>query len=252
MHGISRHFKLLVTIIVSAAVLGTAASAASVVSEPVVHVYDVQVTGTHRATLSLPRKPLRLDFAYALTSRWTETYTGVRIEVRTAEFGEPTIEVKNESWRASKGTVKGSIKYKLSGPHIKSCSWSTNRPEPGSLLLSGRSSRPAQLHLTSGRQTSGLPLRPANCAYYEGNLAKFAGARIGPSGGVASGYIDTRTVRFALEFGTPQQAVQLGFPLSPLNAGTGFVLNVKGKTKDQAGRHTSEGTVRIKFVPRPS
>jgi hypothetical protein len=95
-------------------------------------------------------------------------------------------------------------------------------------------------------------LRPSNCAYYEGNLAKFAGVRIGPGGGVAAGYIDTRAVRFALEFGTPQPAGQLGFPLNPLNAGTGFVLNVKGKTKDQAGRHTSEGTVRIKFVPRPS
>jgi len=252
MHGGLRQLKVLVTISVSAAVLGTAASTASVGSEPVVHVYDVQVTGTHQATLSLPRKPLRLDFAYTLTSKWTETYKGVRLEVRTAEFGEPTIEVRNESWRASKGTVAGNIKYKLSGPHIKSCSWSTNRPEPGSLLLAGRSSRPAQLNITSGRQTSGLPLRPSNCAYYEGNLAKFAGARIGPGGGVAAGYIDTRAVRFALEFGTPQQAGQLGFPLSALDAGTGFVLNVKGKTKDQAGRHTSEGTVRIKFVPRPS
>ena len=122
------------------------------------------------------------------------------------------------------------------------------------MLLSGRSFSPAQLSFTSGRQTDRQPLRPPNCAYFEGNLAKFAGAPIGPGGGVAAGYIDTRAVRFLLEFDDPtqQKAGQLDFPLGPLEAGTGLVLNVKGKTKDQSGRHTSEGTVRITFTPRSS
>lgn len=252
MHRGLRQLKVLATITVGAAVLGTAASATSVASEPVVHVYDVQVTGTHRTTLSLPNKPLPLDFAYSQTSKWTETYKGVRLEVRTTDFGEPTVDMRNESWLPTKGTVKGSIKYTLSGPRIKKCVWSTNRSEPGSMLLSGRSSSPAQINFTSGRRTDRQPLRPSNCAYYEANLAKFAGARIGPGEGIAAGYIDTRAVRLLLEFGSPQKVGQLEFPLSPLEAGTGFALSVKGKTKDQAGRHTSEGTVRITFVPRPS
>ena len=220
---------------------------------PIVYVYDVQVTGTFRATLALPSKPLRLDFAYSEISKWTETYKGVRLEVRTSEDGEPRIEMK----MSGKGTVLGSIKYGLSGPHIKSCGLSSNRPEPGSLSIGGSpysTSGPGAvtyaLRVYTGRSGTTPALRSSTCSYFEGNGAKFSGARVAPGGGTATGAIDTRRLTSTVEFRTPQQPGQLGFPLNHLHTGTGFVLDLKGKTT--AGRKVSEGTVRIRFVPRPS
>lgn len=243
-----RQLRVLVLIVASAGMLGIPITAAHA-AEPVVHVYDVQVTGVLRATLSLPSKPLRLDFAYSETSRWTETYKGVRLEVETSEFGPERIEMR----MAGKSTVAGSIKYGLSGPHIKSCRLSTNRPEPGSLSLSGTPSGTGyRLGVRTGRNTSRPALRSSNCSYYEGNWAKFTGSRVGPGEGIATGLVDTRSVTFTLDFRTPQQTGQLGFPLNRLTAGEGFVLNLKGKTKDKSGLKKSEGTARITFVPQPS
>lgn len=246
---------MLVTVAVSAAVLGSAITAAHAASEPVVYVYDVQVTGTFRAALSLPSKPLRLDFGYSQISKWTETYKGVRLEVQTSESGEPTMAMRMSG--KGKGTVTGSIKYGLFGPHIKSCGLSSNRPEPGSLNLvgspyssSGLSAVTYKLVLITGRSGKTPALRSSTCSFFEGDLAKFSGARVGPGGGIATGSIDTRALGFTVEFRTPQQPGQLDFPLDRLHAGAGFVLNLKGKTKD--GRKTGEGTARITFFPRPS
>jgi hypothetical protein len=218
-----------------------------------VHVYDVRVVGVLRTTSSLPGKPRPLDFAYSETSRWTETYTGVRLEVRTSEFGEPTIEMRMEG----KGTIAGTIKYELSGPRVKSCDWRTNRPEPGFLRLAGLPYTSAasdgvmyRLNLLTGRQNSNL--RPSKCTYIEANFAKFAGATVGPGGGTAEGYLDVRRIVFQMKLTTPQQAGQLGFPLDRLHAGEAFVLDLKGKTKDHSGLRKSEGSARITFVPRPS
>jgi hypothetical protein len=250
-----RQLRVLVMIVASAGVLGISSTAAHAASEPVVHVYDVQVTGTLRPKLSLPSKPLRLDFGYSQTSKWTETYKGVRLEVQTLEYVEPTMAMRMSG--KGKGTVTGSIKYGLFGPHIKSCGLSSNRPEPGSLNLvgspyssSGAGSVTYKLVLITGRSATTPALRSSKCSFFEGNWAKFTGAPVGPDGGMATGYIDTRMLRFTVEFRTPQQTGQLGFPLNQLHAGAGFVLNLKGKTKD--GRKTSEGTARITFVPRPS
>jgi hypothetical protein len=241
--------KGLAAIAAIAAVLGSALTAAAAASEPVGYLYDVQVTGTHRVTFSLPSKPLRLDFAYSETATWKETYKGVRVEVRTSEYGPERIDVRMEG----RGTVTGLIKYGLSGPNIKSCSWSTNQPEPGSLSVSGTPSGTGyRLGLRTGRNTSRPPLRSANCSYYEANWARFTAAGVGPGGGLATGWVDTRSLSLTVDFRTPQQSGQLGFPLNRVTAGAGFVLNLKGKTKDQSGLRKSEGTARITFVPRPS
>ena len=249
---------MLVTIVVGAAVLGTAVAAAYPAAEPVVHVYDVQVTGSVRTTFSLPSKPLPLDFGWSETSTWTETYKEVRLSVQTPEYlPEPTVEMKLEG----KGTITGSIKYGLSGPRSKHCEWRTTRPEPGYLRLSGTpytSSAPGakryQLDLVTGRQRTGRqPPRPISCSYYENpRWAKFSGVRVASGKAVAAGWVDTRSVSFTLELSAPQQTGQLGFPLDRLSAGAGFVLNLKGKTRQQSGRFVSEGTARITFVPRPS
>jgi hypothetical protein len=252
--GDLRQLSLLAVIVASTALLGFAATAAQA-AEPIVHIYDVQITGTFRAALALPSKPLRLDFGYSQTSRWTETYKGVRLEVQTSEYGEPTMAMRMSG--KGKGTVTGSIKYGLFGPHIKSCGLSSNRPEPGSLNLvgspyssSGPGSVTYKLVLITGRSGKTPALRSSTCSFFEGDLAKFSGARVGPGGGTATGSIDTRALGFTVEFRTPQQPGQLDVPLDRLHAGAGFVLNLKGKTKD--GRKTGEGSARITFVPRPS
>jgi hypothetical protein len=237
------------TIVAGAVLLGFAVKAASAASDPIVHVYDVQITGAHRSTLSLPSKPLRLDFAYAETATWAETYKGVRLEVRTSEFEPARVELR----MAGNSTVAGNIKYGLSGPHVKSCGSTTHRPEPGSLGLWGTpNTNGYRLDLRTGRNTS-RPLTPsAGCTFLEGNMAKFANARVGASGDIATGWIDTRSVVLTLEFRTPQQPGQLGFPLNRLTTGAGFVLNLTGSTRDMSGRKVSRGTARIAFVPRPS
>lgn len=233
--------------------LGTAVAAAWAASEPVVYVYDVQVTGTLRASQSLPSKPGPLDFAYSEISKWTESYKGARLEVQTSEIGEPTIALT----LSGKGTVAGSVEYGLSGPRIKSCGLGSNRPEPASLNIGGSSygnagpgAATVQLRFYSGRSSRAPVLRSSKCSYIAGNSAKLTGARVGTGGGTATGSIDTRRLTFTLEFRTPQQPGRLGFPLNRLQAGSGFVLDLKGKTRD--GRRTSEGTARIAFVPRPS
>jgi hypothetical protein len=251
--GRARQVGWLAVLVVSAALLGFAVTAARAASAPVVYVYDVQVNGTLRATLGLPSKPLRSDFAYTEISKWTETYKGVRLEVRTSEFGEPRIEMK----MAGKGTVTGSIKYGLSGPHIKSCGLSSTRPEAGSFNLggnpysaSGQGAVTYALRLYTGRSGNAPALRSSRCSYFEGNAAKFSGTRIASGDGMATGYIDTRRLTFTVEFHTPQQPGQLSLPLNRMHTGAGFVLTLKGKTK--GGRKSSEGTARITFVPRPS
>jgi hypothetical protein len=234
-----------------AAVAVTAALAAA---EPVVHVYDVEVTGALRTTFSLPAKPLPLDIGWSETARWTETYKGVRLEVRTPEDAAPWIEMG----MLGKGRVTGSVKYGLTSRH-KSCGLSTNRPEAGLVRLLGTpyaSSAPGarryRLFLATGRSATTPPLRSSTCTYFQGGWAKFTGVRVGPGGGTATGYIDARKVSFEVEFRTPQQPGQLGFPLSRLNAGAGFALDLRGKTREQSGRLVSEGTARITFVPRRS
>ncbi len=246
------------TIVVSAVVFAIVGSTASATSEPVVRMYDVQVIGVLHTTFSLSSKPLPLDVAWSEISTWTETYKGVRLSVQTLEYlPEPALEMKIEG----QGTVTGSIKYGTSGPHSQSCVWRTSRPEPGYLRLSGTpypSSAPGarryQLDLVTGRQRTGRqPLRPRSCAYYENpRWAKFSGVRMGPGDGTAAGWVDTRATSFNLELRAPQQAGQLGFPLDRLSSGAGFVLNLKGRTKQQSGRFVSEGSARITFVPRPS
>ena len=67
---------------------------------------------------------------------------------------------------------------------------------------------------------------------------------------MATGIIYTRAEALTADYRAPQQPGQLGFPLNRLETGAGFVLNLKGTTKN--GRKTSIGTTRIRFVPRPS
>ena len=235
------------------ALLGLGFSAGLASSASVVHVYDVQVKGVYRVTLALPSKPLPLDFGYSEASSWTETYKGVRLEVVTSEFTPDRIELKV----SGKGTVAGKIDYRVSGPGGKNCAWSSTRSEPGELFLggfpytaSGPGSVTYRLNVRTGRRLGSVPKVPTTCTYYEANFAKFDDAPLGAGGAVASGSILSRSTTLVAELRKPQRPGQLAFPLNRMHAGAGFVLNVKAKTTDTSGRRTSEGTVRITFVPR--
>ncbi len=237
------------------ALLGFAVTTARAASNPVVRVYDVQVTGTFRSTLSLPTNPLGGDFAYSEVSKWTETYRGVRLDVQAPEFGDSKIEMRMSG--KGKGTVTGSIEYSLSGPRLKSCALRSKRSEPGSLSIGadpyrslGQGAVTYELHLSTGRSGNTPALPSSKCSYFAGNGARFSGTRVGSGGDVATGYIDSRRLTFAIELHTPREPGQLGFPLNRLHAGAGLVLALRGKT--EVGRKLSEGTVRIRFVPRPA
>jgi hypothetical protein len=235
------------------AVLGLAVPAGGAESASVVHVYDVQVKGVYRVTLALPSNPRPLDFGYSEASSWTETYRGVRLEVVTSELTPDRIELK----LSGNGTIAGKIDYRVSAPGGKNCAWSSSRSEPGELFLggfpyaaSGPGSVTYRLNVRTGRRLSSVPKVPTTCTYYEAAWAKFDNAPLGTGGAVASGSILGRSTTLVVELRKPQQPGQLAFPLNRLHAGAGFVLNVKGKTTDTSGRRTSEGTVRITFVPR--
>jgi hypothetical protein len=244
--------RALTVVVACGASLGLLASAAHAAT-PVVHVYDIQVTGVFRVVYSLPSKPLPLDFGYSELSSWTETYPGARLEVQVSEFAPEQIQLRLDG----KGTIKGKTSYSVSGPRIKSCGWKSTRSEPGSLTLFGNPRTPAasggvayRIDLRTGRNIGAVPQHPAGCTYYEGNWAKFADVHVGPSGATANGTVDTRSVALVVELPTSQRPGALGFPLNRLYAGGGFVLTAKAKTKDQSGRKLSEGTVRITFTPR--
>jgi hypothetical protein len=236
-------------------VLGFVAVAGTARSATVTHVYDVRVTGVFRVTLARPSDPRPLDFGYSQTSTWTETYERVRLEVRASEFTPELIDLR----MTGAGTVKGRISYHVSGPGSRSCAWETSRSEPGALTLSGSgytASAPGpvtyRLNLSTGRRLGSVQPSPADCTYYEGHSAKLANTSVGPGGGKAEGSVDSRSALLVAEYRKPQRPGRLAFPLNRLYAGAGFVLSLKGKTRDHGGRRTSEGTARITFVPRSS
>jgi hypothetical protein len=244
--------RALAIIVACGASLGLFAPAVQAAT-PVVHVYDVQVTGVFRVVYSLPSKPLPLDFGYSERSSWTENYPGVRVEIEISEFAPEQVELRMDG----KGTIKGKTTYSVSGPRIKGCGWKSTRSEQGSLTLFGNPRTPAapggvayRLDLRTGRNIGAVPQHPADCTYYEANWAKFAGVPVGPSGAVGSGTVDTRSVALVVELDKSQRPGAFGFPLNRLYAGAGFVITVKAKSKDQSGRKPSEGTARITCTPR--
>jgi hypothetical protein len=109
-----------------------------------------------------------------------------------------------------------------------------------------------RLDLATGRRIGGRkPVRPAGCPYYENpRSVELAGLRVA-SGVSASGRVDTRATSYTLQLSRAQQPGRLDFPLDRLSAGAGFVLVLKGKTRQQSGT-ISEATARITFVPRAS
>ena len=246
-----RTLWVLTAILACAAVLGTAASAASTASEPVVHVYDIRVTGTFRHTFSIHAG--RLVSSYAETTSWSETYRGVRIEVLTSVYGDPMIEVRNASWQKAKGTIAGSIKVTTVNAFGKRHGCSSSSPEPGALALTGQWTPYGAsylFHIATGRSPNNPKASPPNCIFEPGGAAHFTRTR--PDGGTESGRIANRSATLDLRLPTSKPG-QPGLPLDRLQAGTGFAIGfrAKSRTRSQFEPSATEGTARITFVPRP-
>jgi hypothetical protein len=253
-HLFSRPLALAALALSCTALVTPASSAAD---SPSVRVYDVRITGVLRTRFTLQDKPFGVIWREVAT--WTETYTGVRLNLQTF-----TVQVLPENRTeelihmkiSSPGKITGSIKY--TNASRKQCGWQTTAPDPGRLSLTGTPVDEAvfgparyQLVLYSGPSVN--PQRPQlyNCTYY-GNPrdADFVGVQIGGDGAIGTGAVDTRSVLLRLEFRTSQGGGKLSFPLDRLYAGKGFVLELKGLTKKPFGAFVSEGTARIAFVPR--
>jgi hypothetical protein len=235
-----------------------AVGAARATTPPVVHLYDVRVTGTLESKFLLPAKPLPLDLGWKETSTWVETYNAARLTVQPSVYPEGGVELKLEA----RGTIAGTIAYSTTGPGPKSCKSITRRPAPARLTIVGTpygassGGRTYRLSLSTGRRPSstGSPVHPPGCSYY----ANPRWVRIGQTalrrapGSVVTGLLDTRATSLTVEYHSPQQSGALGFPLGALEAGNPFAIRLTGSSTQQNGRFVSRGTARIAFAPHPS
>lgn len=96
----------------------------------------------------------------------------MRLEVRTAEYTEPWIEMRMQG----SAKLTGSIEYSLTSRQ-RSCGLSTTRPEAGRMLLTGTpyaSSEPGarryRLFLTAGRRATTPQFHSSRCTYFAGDL----------------------------------------------------------------------------------